>query len=45
MRCFELDGKPDWGKHGDDLPRITGWKWGAKEQTKDRGTSTEGDNV
>jgi hypothetical protein len=32
-------------QHGDDLPDISGWKWGAKEADKARGTSTEGDNV
>jgi len=32
-------------KHGDDMPAIAGWKWGAKEPVKTRGTSTEGDNV
>jgi xylulose-5-phosphate/fructose-6-phosphate phosphoketolase len=32
-------------KHGDDMPAISGWKWGAKEPAKTRGTSTEGDNV
>ena len=32
-------------KHGDDMPAISGWKWGAKEPVKTRGTSTEGDNV
>lgn len=35
-------------KHGDDMPSITGWKWGveASEQAKAKATtSTEGDNV
>src|SRR5579862_7272078 len=32
-------------EHGDDMPAIAGWKWGAKEPVKTRGTSTEGDNV
>jgi xylulose-5-phosphate/fructose-6-phosphate phosphoketolase len=32
-------------KHGDDMPQIAGWRWGAKEQAGPRGTSTEGDNV
>ena len=32
-------------KRGDDMPAISGWKWGAKEGAKMRGTSTEGDNV
>ena len=31
--------------HGDDLPAIAGWKWGEKGTAKQRGTSTEGDNV
>ena len=32
-------------QHGDDMPAITGWKWGGKSTTGKRGTSTEGDNV
>jgi xylulose-5-phosphate/fructose-6-phosphate phosphoketolase len=33
-------------KYGDDLPSISGWRWGAPEAaTKPRGTSTEADNV
>jgi xylulose-5-phosphate/fructose-6-phosphate phosphoketolase len=32
-------------KYGDDMPAISGWKWGAKEPAKGRRTSTEGDNV
>ncbi len=32
-------------EHGDDMPAIAGWKWGAKEPGKTRRTSTEGDNV
>jgi xylulose-5-phosphate/fructose-6-phosphate phosphoketolase len=32
-------------KHGDDMPSITGWKWGAKSPAKVGRTSTEGDNV
>jgi xylulose-5-phosphate/fructose-6-phosphate phosphoketolase len=32
-------------QHGDDMPAIAGWKWGAKEPAKGRKTSTEGDNV
>ncbi len=33
-------------KHGDDMPAISGWKWGGKggSQTKEA-TSTEGDNT
>ncbi len=31
-------------EHGDDLPEIRGWRWGAK-QAAERRTSTEGDNV
>jgi xylulose-5-phosphate/fructose-6-phosphate phosphoketolase len=33
------------GKHGDDIPAISGWKWGQKEPLTKRGTSTEADNV
>ena len=32
-------------KHGDDMPAISGWKWGLKTSSGPRGTSTEGDNV
>ena len=32
-------------KHGDDMPAVSGWKWGAKGPVKTRSTSTEGDNV
>ena len=31
-------------KYGDDLPAISGWKWGMKESVKAGGTSTGGDN-
>jgi len=31
-------------KHGDDMPEITGWRWG-RQQASARTTSTEGDNV
>jgi xylulose-5-phosphate/fructose-6-phosphate phosphoketolase len=32
-------------QHGDDMPAISGWKWGQKDSAKARNTSTEGDNV
>ena len=32
-------------EHGDDMPAISGWKWGQKDSAASRGTSTEGDNV
>ncbi|MCA1408174.1 hypothetical protein I6F26_28580, partial [Ensifer sp. IC3342] len=33
-------------KYGDDMPQISGWKWGAKSTPPARPrTSTEGDNV
>jgi xylulose-5-phosphate/fructose-6-phosphate phosphoketolase len=32
-------------QHGDDMPAISGWKWGLKGPVGARGTSTEGDNV
>lgn len=31
--------------YGDDMPDISGWKWGIKENVTSSGTSTEGDNV
>jgi len=33
------------GRHGDDMPAISGWKWGQKATGGPRGTSTEGDNA
>ncbi len=32
-------------EHGDDMPEITGWRWGGQEQARTKTTSTEGDNV
>ncbi|MDX0958422.1 XFP-like protein [Sinorhizobium medicae] len=32
-------------KHGEDMPAISGWKWGAGRAGNAQGTSTEGDNV
>ena len=32
-------------KHGDDIPAISGWKWGVKAPVKVQGTSTAADNV
>ena len=32
-------------QHGDDMPAISGWKWGAEEDAPSHKTSTEGDNV
>jgi xylulose-5-phosphate/fructose-6-phosphate phosphoketolase len=31
--------------HGDDMPEITGWRWGREKQVDAGTTSTEGDNV
>ena len=36
--------------HGDDMPAVSGWKWGAASRAAapgvaGRGTSTAGDNV
>ena len=31
--------------HGDDMPEITGWRWGRQMQARAGTTSTEGDNV
>src|SRR5438132_5243248 len=30
---------------GDDMPEITGWRWGRQEQARGRSTPTGGDNV
>ena len=32
-------------EHGDDMPEISGWKWGQNGNTGVGATSTEGDNV
>ncbi len=32
-------------EHGDDMPEITGWRWGRQAPPSERRTSTEGDNV
>jgi xylulose-5-phosphate/fructose-6-phosphate phosphoketolase len=32
-------------EHGDDMPAISGWKWGMKAPATGRRTSTAGDNV
>src|SRR5262249_24631369 len=32
-------------QHGDDMPEITGWKWGQEAMASEGTTSTEGDNV
>src|SRR5207342_1388131 len=32
-------------EHGDDMPEISGWRWGMKTQLGGRTSSTEGDNA
>ena len=32
-------------EHGDDMPEITGWRWGGQERAGAGSSSTEGDNV
>jgi xylulose-5-phosphate/fructose-6-phosphate phosphoketolase len=32
-------------EHGDDMPEITGWRWGGQERARAGSSSTEGDNV
>jgi xylulose-5-phosphate/fructose-6-phosphate phosphoketolase len=32
-------------EHGEDMPEITGWRWGETSQASARGSSTEADNV
>jgi xylulose-5-phosphate/fructose-6-phosphate phosphoketolase len=40
-----LDHKHYIQEHGDDMPEVAGWRWGARTTTAARPTSTEGDNV
>jgi xylulose-5-phosphate/fructose-6-phosphate phosphoketolase len=40
-----IDHKQYIAKHGDDVPAISGWKWGVKGPMSAGGTTTEGDNV
>jgi xylulose-5-phosphate/fructose-6-phosphate phosphoketolase len=40
-----IDHKQYIARYGDDMPAISGWKWGLKPSSGPRGTSTEGDNV
>jgi xylulose-5-phosphate/fructose-6-phosphate phosphoketolase len=40
-----LDHKHHIARYGDDMPEITGWKWGQAGPSTTRGTSTEADNV
>jgi xylulose-5-phosphate/fructose-6-phosphate phosphoketolase len=32
-------------EHGDDMPEITGWRFGRETRVDTKTTSTEGDNV
>jgi xylulose-5-phosphate/fructose-6-phosphate phosphoketolase len=32
-------------RHGDDMPEVTGWKWGQGAGAPAGGRSTESDNV
>ncbi|MDH3770306.1 MAG: hypothetical protein OET79_04870, partial [Nitrospirota bacterium] len=32
-------------KYGDDMPEISGWRWGQRGPAKRRKSSTEADNV
>ncbi|MEI7459838.1 MAG: phosphoketolase family protein [Pirellula sp.] len=40
-----IDHKEYIEKHGDDMPSISGWTWGANELVNTRSTSTGGDNL
>ncbi len=45
LRDKLLEHKQYVSKYGDDLPEISGWKWGQQAPVAKRGTSTGGDNV
>jgi xylulose-5-phosphate/fructose-6-phosphate phosphoketolase len=45
IQNYLIDHKQYICKHGDDLPAIRSWKWGADGAAAGRRTSTEGDNV
>src|SRR5207302_10770013 len=45
MRDRLIDHKLYVQKHGDDLPEIRDWKWGLKDTSQGRATSTAADNV
>lgn len=32
-------------RHGDDMPAVSGWRWGEREPAATTGTSTDGDNI
>jgi xylulose-5-phosphate/fructose-6-phosphate phosphoketolase len=32
-------------EHGEDMPEISGWRWGQKGPATTKGSSTEADNV
>jgi xylulose-5-phosphate/fructose-6-phosphate phosphoketolase len=44
MRSKLIDHKEYIARYGDDMPEITGWRWG-QEAASGRKQSTEADNV
>jgi hypothetical protein len=40
-----IEHKESINKYGDDMPDISGWRWGRQSPSRAGGTSTEGDNV
>ena len=40
-----IDHKQYIAEHGDDMPEVSGWKWGMKESLGTRVSSTEADNA
>jgi xylulose-5-phosphate/fructose-6-phosphate phosphoketolase len=45
IRRQQIEHKEYITRFGDDMPAISGWRWGLKGQAGPGTTSTEGDNL